>query len=261
MTTSVARLETRISVTNFRVNACIHLRTVWEIGACIKASCEGLKRLFEIQTLVRGKIMSQLTSEGSARADVCGIPVNREISRCVCCRMVTLWTSETQILMMSARAQLLAQHINQNFNWAIRIPMPRCGDAYRDSVSSKRRARRSLRGRNAQSHTVSNLRLIGRQVARGGRGRTVRPAADECPKCDGTVACRNRGINGTARGVDHRNGASTLLLRGIYFVPSGVTATPKGKEPPIVPATELLAVSITEIVPECGLVTKTFAPS
>jgi hypothetical protein len=47
-------------VTNFRVTACIHLRTIWEIGTCIEASCECLKRLFEIQTLVGGKIMSVL---------------------------------------------------------------------------------------------------------------------------------------------------------------------------------------------------------
>jgi hypothetical protein len=40
-----------------------------------------------------------------------------------------------------------------------------------------------------------------------------------------------------------------------------VTATPNGKELWIVPTTILLAVSITETVPERGLVTKTFVPS
>jgi hypothetical protein len=40
-----------------------------EIGACTKASCESLKRLFEIQTSVRGKIMS-LPKEGLTRAAV-----------------------------------------------------------------------------------------------------------------------------------------------------------------------------------------------
>jgi hypothetical protein len=38
----------------------VYLRTIWEIGTCIKASYVRLKRLFEIQTLVGGKIMSAL---------------------------------------------------------------------------------------------------------------------------------------------------------------------------------------------------------
>src|ERR1700730_4602631 len=57
MTRTVARLETRISA-NFRVKACSPLRIIRGIVTFTKASYARLKRSFEIQTLVRDKIMA-----------------------------------------------------------------------------------------------------------------------------------------------------------------------------------------------------------
>src|ERR1700719_77520 len=64
MTRTVARLETRISA-NFRVKVSSALRIIRGIGTCTKASYARLKRPFEIQTLVRGKIMAPLKNRQS----------------------------------------------------------------------------------------------------------------------------------------------------------------------------------------------------
>ena len=70
MARTVERLETSTSPTNFRVPACNPLRiNIREIGACTKASDESFKRLFEIQTSVRGKIMSPLKKEAAPGLD------------------------------------------------------------------------------------------------------------------------------------------------------------------------------------------------
>jgi hypothetical protein len=64
MTRTVARLEIRISA-NFRVKVSSPLRIIRGIGTCTKASYARLKRSFELQTLVRGKIMAPLKNRQS----------------------------------------------------------------------------------------------------------------------------------------------------------------------------------------------------